>query len=86
MLQNACLHAKIGFDTAENETSKVRVFLVGVRGVIWNPSRLRTPRVHVSANFRAVRSGELVQKALLNMQSGAIAQLQQEMESAIPAR
>ena len=32
MLQNAYLDAKIGFDTAENEPSKVRGFLVGVGG------------------------------------------------------
>ena len=32
MLQNAYLDAKIGFDTAENEPSKVRGFLTGVDG------------------------------------------------------
>ena len=34
MLKNAYLDAKIGFDTAENEPSKVRGFLIGVGGVI----------------------------------------------------
>ena len=32
MLKNAYLDAKIGFDTAENELSKVRGFLTGVGG------------------------------------------------------
>ena len=35
MLKNAYLDAKIGFDTAENEPSKVRGFLIGVGGVIF---------------------------------------------------
>ena len=34
MLKNAYLDAKIGFDTAENEPSKVRGFLIGVWGVM----------------------------------------------------
>ena len=34
MLKNAYLDAKIGFDTAENEPSKVRGFLIGVGGAI----------------------------------------------------
>ena len=33
MLKNAYLDAKIGFDTAENEPSKVRGFLRGEGGV-----------------------------------------------------
>ena len=36
-LENCCkMDAKIRFDTAENEPSKVRGFLIGVRGVIKN--------------------------------------------------
>ena len=34
MLKNAYLDAKFGFDTAENEPSEVRGFLIGVEGVI----------------------------------------------------
>ena len=34
MLKNAYLDAKIGFDTAENEPSKVRGFLIGVGEVM----------------------------------------------------
>merc|ERR1712139_323376 len=38
MLKNAYLDAKIGFDTAENEPSEVRGFLIGVRGVMTFPT------------------------------------------------
>ena len=34
MLKNAYLDAKIGFDTAENEPSEVRGFLIGVDPLI----------------------------------------------------
>ena len=34
MLKSAYLDAKFGFDTAENEPSEVRGFLIGVGGVM----------------------------------------------------
>jgi len=42
MLKNAYLDAKFGFDTAENEPSEVRGFLIGVGGVIMLVASLKT--------------------------------------------
>ena len=59
MLKNAYLDAKIGFDTAENEPSKVRGFLigVGVGGVIYQPE-LRRPERRFCAPDRSSYKGQ----------------------------
>ena len=49
MLKNAYLDAKIGFDTAENEPSKVRGFLMGVGGVMRNMINLKALIMKVTA-------------------------------------